>query len=57
VPNIPGVVARTATYGFLNAAWPYIQALANLGIEAAIASDAALRRGVVTHNGRMADGR
>ena len=26
VPNIPGVVARTATHAYLNAAWPYIHA-------------------------------
>jgi len=25
VPNIPGVVARTATHAYLNAAWPYIR--------------------------------
>lgn len=52
VPNVPGIVARTATHAFLNAAWPYIQALANLGPEA-LAADPALRRGAVTHQGRL----
>ncbi|HLF91739.1 MAG TPA: alanine dehydrogenase, partial [Anaerolineales bacterium] len=32
IPNLPGVVARTATHAFLNAAWPYIQEIANTGI-------------------------
>lgn len=57
VPNLPGVVARTATYAFLNAAWPYIHAIATHGVEAAIDSHPALRRGVVTHAGQMADGK
>lgn len=55
VPNMPGVVARTATHAFLNAAWPYILALANKGVEGAIADDAALRRGLVTHAGRQVE--
>jgi alanine dehydrogenase len=55
VPNIPGVVARTATYAFLNAAWPYIHAIITHGVEAAIASDPALRRGVVTHGGVLGE--
>jgi alanine dehydrogenase len=55
VPNMPGVVARTATYAFLNAAWPYIQAIITHGVEAAIESSPALRRGVVTRAGAMAD--
>jgi alanine dehydrogenase len=55
VPNMPGVVARTATYAFLNAAWPYIQDITAYGVEAAIARNPALRRGVVTHAGKLAD--
>ena len=56
VPNVPGIVARTATHAFLNAAWPYIQALANQG-PAAVAADPALRRGLLTHHGqRMGKG-
>jgi alanine dehydrogenase len=53
VPNVPGIVARTATHAFLNAAWPYIQALANRGVAAALAADPALRRGLVTHHGQL----
>jgi alanine dehydrogenase len=44
VPNIPGVVARTATYALNNAALPYILNIANKGIESAIADDQDLSR-------------
>jgi alanine dehydrogenase len=53
VPNIPSVVARTSTYAFLNAAFPYIEKMANLGPDAAIAQDNALQRAVNTHQGRL----
>lgn len=53
VPNVPGAVARTATHAFLNAAWPYIQALTNHGIEAALATNPALHRGLLTHAGQI----
>jgi alanine dehydrogenase len=53
VPNVPGVVARTATHAFLNAAWPFGQRIANEGIHAALDSDATLRRGAAIHNGQV----
>lgn len=53
VPNMPGVVARTATHAFVNAAMPYLLRLANERVEAAIANDAALEKGVNTHQGRL----
>jgi alanine dehydrogenase len=53
IPNLPGVVARTATHAFLNAAWPYIQAIANLGVEAALENNPALARGIATHAGKL----
>jgi alanine dehydrogenase len=31
IPNLPSVVARTATHAFQNAAWPYIEAIAQHG--------------------------
>ncbi len=55
VPNIPGVVARTATHAYLNAAWPYIQLLASEGIESVKANNPTLAKGVTTHNGRILD--
>jgi alanine dehydrogenase len=53
VPNIPGVVARTATYALVNAALPYILSITEKGIEAAIAGDAALARSINTHLGEL----
>lgn len=53
VPNMPGVVARTATHGFVNTAIQYILEIANLGVEKAIAEDAALAAGLTTHQGEL----
>jgi alanine dehydrogenase len=53
IPNLPGVVARTATHAFLNAAWPYIQRITSQGIEAALATDPDLEQGLVTHQGQL----
>ncbi len=53
VPNMTAVTARTATHAFNNAAWPYIQAIARQGLEAALQLDAELARGVNTRNGQI----
>lgn len=53
VPNMPGVVARTSTHAYLNAAWPYILELATHGAGAALEADPALRRGVAVHDGQV----
>ncbi len=53
VPNVPSVVARTSTYAFLNAAYPYIEAMANQGVEAAIEADPALKQAVNTRDGNI----
>jgi len=53
VPNIPGVVARTATYALNNAALPYIVNIANKGVESAIADDPALANALNTHRGEL----
>jgi alanine dehydrogenase len=53
VPNMPSVVARTATHAFNNAAWPYIQEVTRLGIDAALAANPALARGVNTRHGEI----
>jgi alanine dehydrogenase len=53
VPNMTSVVARTTTHAFTNAAWPYIQAVVRKGLEAALAEDASLARGVNTHRGEV----
>ena len=53
VPNIPSVVARTSSYAFLNAAFPYILSMANRGVNAAISGDPALEHAVNTHQGKL----
>jgi len=53
VPNIPSVVARTSTYAFVNAAFPYILAIANKGVEKAVADDPALEHSLNTHKGQL----
>ncbi|MCC7206972.1 MAG: alanine dehydrogenase [Anaerolineae bacterium] len=53
VPNVPGVVGRTATRAFVNAAWPYIQRVAESGSNAAIEGDTALRRGVAMRGSEL----
>jgi alanine dehydrogenase len=45
-----GVVARTTTHAFNNAAWPYILEIAEKGLAQAIAGNLALRNGLNTYN-------
>lgn len=54
VPNMTGVVARTTTHAFNNAAWPFILEIARKGLERALAENQALRLGLNTHNGVIA---
>ncbi len=51
VANMPGAVARTSTYALNNATLPYGVAIANKGLEEAIADDEALALGVNTYRG------
>jgi alanine dehydrogenase len=53
VPNMSGVLARTATHAFNNAAWPHIQNVVRLGLDQALERDPALARGVATRNGEL----
>jgi alanine dehydrogenase len=53
VPNIPGVVARTASHVFLNAAIPYILEVANKGIEEVIKEYPSIESAINIHNGKM----
>jgi alanine dehydrogenase len=53
VPNMPGVVARTATHAFVNAGMPYILELANLGASQAMMQNPAIEKAVNTHNGEL----
>jgi alanine dehydrogenase len=51
VPNIPSVVARTSTFAFINAAFPYIMEIANNGIYTAIKENPAIEEGTVILDG------
>ncbi len=52
VPNIPGVVARTCTHSFVNAAMPFIMEMAQKSVETAIAENPAIEVAVNTRDGR-----
>ena len=47
VLNVPGVVGRSATHAFLNAAWRYIQLVVGKGIVQAIQENPALENGTI----------
>lgn len=53
VPNMPGVMARTATHGFVNAAMPYILEIASKGTDNAIEQNPAIRTAVNTCKGEI----
>ena len=54
VPNMPGVVARTSTYALTSATIKYASILAQWGVEAAMARDAVLAKGLNVYNGAIA---
>lgn len=53
VPNMTGVLARTTTHAFNNAAWPYIREIAQKGLARALETNPALRLGLNTHDGEI----
>lgn len=53
VPNISGVVARSASHVFMNAALPYILDVANLGIEHVMKENPSIEAAINTHNGKL----
>jgi alanine dehydrogenase len=53
VPNIPGVVGRTSTHAFINAAMIYILEIANQGVAQAMDQNPAIAAAINTHNGEM----
>jgi len=52
-PNLPSLVARTATHALGNLALPYLAALAAEPAGEALRRDASLRRGVNVYRGRV----
>lgn len=53
LPNLPAAVPATSTQALTAATLPYIQILADQGLDGAIASSAALTRGVNIRNGKV----
>ena len=53
VPNVPALVPNTSTFALTNATLPFLKRLADQGVEAAIAENAALRSGVNTYRGAL----
>jgi alanine dehydrogenase len=50
---MPSVVARTSTYAFLNAAFPFIRELVDKGIAKAILENPSIAKGVYTQDGEL----
>lgn len=53
VANMPGAVPRTSTFALTNATMPYVLKLADKGWQAACRADAALAKGLSTHEGAL----
>jgi len=51
IPNLPSVAARSATQAFTNATLPYLQAVAEGGVEAALRAHPDLARGTYLYRG------
>jgi len=55
VPNIPAMVARTASYALTNATIKYISMIADLGLEKALLDNIDLSKGVCSYNGYISN--
>ncbi|GAA4773597.1 alanine dehydrogenase [Citricoccus nitrophenolicus] len=53
VANMPGAVPNTSTYALTNVTLPYAAALADRGVDAAMAADSSLAAGLNTMNGHV----
>jgi alanine dehydrogenase len=53
VANMPGAVPRTSTFALTNSTMPYVLKLADKGWKAACGADAALAKGLSTHEGAL----
>lgn len=56
VTNMPGAVPRTSTQALTSATLPYIEALADLGVEEALRGDRALAESLSTFDGALVRG-
>jgi alanine dehydrogenase len=53
VGNMPGAVPHTSTYALTNVTLPYVVQIAEQGLDAAVATDPALAKGVNVYNGTL----
>lgn len=53
VPNITGVLGRTATHAMSNATWSFITQIAEIGIKDSLGQNPALKNGVYTYRGKI----
>jgi alanine dehydrogenase len=53
VPNMTGVLGRTATHAMNNASWPFVKLIADVGLDAALETNNALKRGLYTYHGEI----
>ena len=53
VPNMPSLVARTATLALTDVTLPYVRAMAASGIDAALAADRGLAAGLMVRGGEI----
>lgn len=53
VPNMPSIVARTATHAYLNAAFPFISEIADKGVAQAVNDNPSIQRGLATFEGEV----
>jgi alanine dehydrogenase len=53
VRNLPGAVPRTSTYSLANVTLPFVQEIANLGLQEAVRRDRTLAKGVNVIQGRV----
>jgi alanine dehydrogenase len=56
-PNMPSLVARTATYALVNAILPLVEKIADDGIDCALGEDVSLFNGASIHRGNITDER
>ncbi len=53
VPNMTGVLGRTATHALNNASWPFVRLIAEIGLENALDMNPSLKRGLYTYQGEI----
>ena len=53
VPNMTGVLGRTATHALNNASWPFVRLIAEIGLENALKMKPSLKRGLYTYQGEI----